>query len=90
MILSTLGGKQIMPCDAVSIYTWFQHHKLDLEGHMYTEAYYYIVTQIGCLNILLDDLFIYKCEDTLWKNAMLPPDKHELNIWVIYNHGMGG
>ena len=46
MILGTLGGKQIMPCDAVSIYTWFQHHKLDLEGHMYTKAYHYIVTLI--------------------------------------------
>ena len=75
MILSTLGGKQIMPCDAVSIYTWFQHHKLDLEGHMYTKAYYYMVTQKGGLNILLNNLFIYKCEDTLWTNAMLPPDK---------------
>ena len=90
MILSTLGGKQIIPCDAVSIYTWFHHNKLDLEGHMYTKAYYYIVTQIGGLNILLNDLFIYKCADTLWKNAMLPPDKHGLNIWVIYNHAMGG
>ena len=40
MIPSNLGGKQIMPCDAVSIDTWFQHHKLDLEGHMYTKAYY--------------------------------------------------
>ena len=38
-----------MPCDAVSIYTWFQHHKLDLEGHMYTNAYHSIVTQIGVL-----------------------------------------
>ena len=55
MILSTLGGKQIMPCDAVSIYTWFQHHKLDLEGHMYTKAYYYMVTQKGGLNILLNN-----------------------------------
>ena len=35
-ILGTLGGKQDMSCDAVSIYTWFQHNKLDLEGHMYT------------------------------------------------------
>ena len=83
MILSTLGEKQIMPCDAVSIYTWFQHHKLGLEGHMYTKAYHYIVTRIRSLNILLNNLFIYKCEDTLWKNAMLPPEKHELNIWVI-------
>ena len=75
MILSTLGGKQILPFDDVSIYTWFQHHKLDLEGHMYTKAYYHIVTQIGGLNILLNNLFIYQSEDTLWKNAMLPPDK---------------
>ena len=64
MILGTLGGKQIMPCDAVSIYTWFQHHKLDLEGHMYTKAYYYIATQIGGLNILLNDLFIYQSDNT--------------------------
>ena len=75
MILSTLGGKQILPFDDVSIYTWFQHHKLDLEGHMYTKAYHHIVTQIGGLNILLNHLFIYQSEDTLWKNAMLPPDK---------------
>ena len=75
MIPSTLGGKQIMPCGAVSIDTWFQHHKLDLEGHMYIKTYYYIVTQIGGLHILLNNLFIYKCEDTLWKNTMLPPDK---------------
>ena len=64
MILSTLGGKQVMPCDVVSIYTWFQHHKLDMEGHMYSKAYYYIVTQIGGLNKSLNNLFIYKCEDT--------------------------
>ena len=67
MILSTLDDKQIMPCHAVSIYTWFQHHKLDLEGHMYTKAYYHIVTQTGGLNILLNNLFIYKCEYTIWK-----------------------
>ena len=81
-ILSTLGGKQIMPCDAVSIYTWFQHHKLDLD--MCTKAYY-IVTQIGGPNVLLNNLFIYKCEYTLWekKRHATPRQKHELNIWVI-------
>ena len=51
-----------MPCDAVSIYTWFQHHKRDLEGHMYTKAYHYIVPQIDGLNISLDNLLIYQCE----------------------------
>ena len=64
-----MGGKQIISCDAVSIYTWFQHHKLDLEGHMYTNAYYYIVIQIEGLNILLNNSFIYQCEYTLWKKA---------------------
>ena len=59
MILSTLGGMQIMPWDAVSIYTWFQQQKLDLESHMYTKTYYYIVTQIGGLYILPNNLFIY-------------------------------
>ena len=49
-----------MSCDAV--YTWFQHYKLDLEGHMYTKAYHYIVTQIDGLNISLNNLFIYQCE----------------------------
>ena len=84
MILSTLGGKQIMPYDDVSIYTWFQHHKLDLEGHMHTKAYYYIVTQIAGLNILLNDLFIYKSEYTIWKkHHATPRQKHEINIWVI-------
>ena len=61
--LGTLGGKQVMSCDAVSIYTWFQHHKLDLEGHMYTKAYN-IITQIDGLNIFLNNLFIYQCETT--------------------------
>ena len=42
MILWILGGKQTMSCGVVS---WFQHHKLDMEGNMYTKAYYYTVTQ---------------------------------------------
>ena len=62
--LGTLGGKQVMSCDAVSIYTWFQHHKLDLKGHMYTKAYHNIITQIDGLNIILNNLFIYQCETT--------------------------
>ena len=75
MILSTLGGKQLMSCDAVSIYTWFQHHELDLDCHMCTKAYYHIVTQIGGLNILLNNSFIYKREDTLWKKRNATQDK---------------
>ena len=53
-ILGTLGGKQVM----------FQHHKLDLEGHMYTKAYHNIITQIDGLNIFLNNLFIYQVEPT--------------------------
>ena len=73
-----------MPCDAVSIDTWFKHHRLNLEGHVYTKTYYHIVTQIGGLNISLNNLFIYKREYTLLKNRHAASrQKHEISIWVI-------
>ena len=70
MILSTLGGTQIIPCDAVSIYTWFQHPKLALEGHMYTKVYHYISTQIGDPNTLLA------------KKVVTPPLKTIKPMWI--------
>ena len=35
-----------MCSDVVSINAWFHNHKLDMEGHMYTKAYHYIVKKV--------------------------------------------
>ena len=68
MILSTLS-------DAVSIYTWFQQHKLYLEDHMYTKAYHYIVTQIGGVNILLNIYSFTNVKTPYWKTPCYPQTK---------------
>ena len=41
-----------------------------------TKTYYYIVTKIGGLNILPNNLFIYK-------EVKPPRQKHEFNVGVI-------